>query len=64
MVGTSLPSDRPVVDTSYDLAAIITFSSEQAYRSYLVNPLHLKAYNDELLPLVRRIQIYDIATAP
>jgi hypothetical protein len=64
VVGTSLPSERPVVDTSYDLAAIITFSTEQAYRSYLVNPVHLKAYNDTLLPLVRRIQIYDIAISP
>lgn len=64
VVGTSVPSNRPVVDDSFDVAAIITFSDEQAYHNYLNNPKHQNAVDHLLKQFVRKIQVYDISNFP
>ncbi|OQX72361.1 MAG: hypothetical protein B6D61_13840 [Bacteroidetes bacterium 4484_249] len=64
VVGTSVPSDRPVVDDSFDVAVIITFSDEQAYHNYLKNPKHLNAVEHLLKHFVRKIIVYDISNTP
>src|SRR4051812_6956883 len=33
-VGTMVPSTRPIVDSSYDMALVMRFASEQALREY------------------------------
>lgn len=58
-VGRALPSTRPVVDNSYDIAMVMTFKNEQALRAYDEHPLHVSAVRDVLRPLVARYIIYD-----
>lgn len=57
--GTALKSDRPVVDSTFDLAILITFDSEKALQDYLDHPDHKVAVKDTLQPLVKRILVYD-----
>jgi len=58
-VGRSLPSTRPVVDSSFDVALVIHFESEQALRDYDQNPIHVQAVKEVLQPLVKKFVIYD-----
>ena len=58
--GTPLISDRPVVDSSYDIAIMITFSSAEALADYQKHPLHQQASADILKPLVKRLLVYDV----
>lgn len=60
--GTAIPSERPVVDDSYDLAVIVTCDNADALQSYLEHPLHKIAAEEIVKPLVERVQIYDIQT--
>jgi len=57
--GTALESDRPVVDSSFDLAIVITFDSEETLKAYLNHPDHKAAVKNTLQPLVKRILVYD-----
>ncbi len=52
-------SDRPGVDSSFDLAVVMRFTDEGAYRAYLENPLHERAVVEKLKPLTRRVAVYD-----
>ena len=61
--GRSLPSDRPTVDDSFDVALVITFSDRNALERYQTHPLHVKAVEEVLKPLVAKHVIYDF-TAP
>ena len=57
--GTALPSTRPVVDSSYDVAVVMTFEDEAALRAYDGHPTHKKAVEEVLRPLAGKILIYD-----
>lgn len=57
--GTALPSDRPIVDDSFDIGYVMRFDSPAALNAYAVHPVHVKA-KDELLRLSRRILVYDV----
>jgi hypothetical protein len=57
--GTSLPSTRPVVDSTYDVGIVIMFEDEAALRAYDAHSLHRKAVEETLRPLTQKIQIYD-----
>ena len=57
--GTALPSTRPVVDTSYDVAVVMRFVNEQALREYDAHPIHKKAVQEVLAPLSAKVLIYD-----
>jgi hypothetical protein len=59
--GPSLPSTRPVVDTSYDIAIVMRLRDEQALKDYGSHPMHIDARNKTFLPLVQRFVIYDFA---
>jgi hypothetical protein len=63
-VGRALPSDRPVVDSSFDLGVVITFRNPEALGRYLKNPIHQEALKTLVKPLVKRMQVYDIAATP
>jgi hypothetical protein len=59
VAGTMLPSERKVVDSTYDVGVIITFKNEQALRDYDQHPKHLKAVNEVLKPNVEKLLVYD-----
>lgn len=57
--GTSISSDRPIVDSSFDVAFVMVFSSKSTMQEYLSHPKHREAVKDVLGPLVKRILVYD-----
>ncbi|MDD4870500.1 MAG: Dabb family protein [Kiritimatiellae bacterium] len=57
--GTMVPSERPIVDSTYDVAMVFSFESKQALADYSVNPKHQKAVDEIIKPLVSRILVYD-----
>lgn len=58
--GRALPSDRPIVDDSFDVGIVIVLENSEALTNYSTNPQHLKALKEVLGPLADRILIYDI----
>ncbi len=56
--GTPVPSDRPVVDDSFDVALTIVFRDEAALRAYDGHPRH-EALRAAIKPLVERLVVYD-----
>jgi hypothetical protein len=59
--GAALPSDRPVVDDSFDVGLIVRFESAATMNSYLTDPRHVKQLTEVLKPKTRKILVYDIA---
>jgi hypothetical protein len=57
--GEPMPSTRPVVDTSYDVAITMIFTDEAALQRYEKSPVHQKAVKETLQPLVAKFVIYD-----
>ena len=58
--GTALPSERPIVDDSFDVGITMTFSDKTALDNYLTHPEHLSRVNRVFRPLCERILVYDI----
>ena len=58
-MGECLPSPRPIVDSTYDVAFIMTFQDAAAMRKYLAHPLHEQAARELLKPLTKKIVVYD-----
>lgn len=58
--GTALPSDRPVVDDSFDLGLTVRFDSAKSLHAYETDPLHVKKVTDVLKPLTKKILVYDM----
>ena len=61
-VGAAIPSQRPVVDSSYDVGMIVRFRDETAMREYDQHPIHRAAVETTIKPLVERFVIYDMQT--
>lgn len=59
VIGTPLPSTRKEVDSSYDVALLMRFSSKKALAEYENHPVHLEVARKQLAPLIFRIQVYD-----
>ena len=57
--GRPVPSTRPVVDSSFDVAVMILFRDKQAMNDYEVHPLHKQAVDETLKPLAGKVLIYD-----
>jgi hypothetical protein len=60
--GRAMPSTRPVVDSSFDVGIVITFTDESALRAYDQHPTHKRAVETVLRPLVAKLLVYDIET--
>jgi hypothetical protein len=58
-VGPVLRSTRPSVDSSFDVAIVMTFKDAYALDAYTKSPLHLHAVQNTLKPLVARYVVYD-----
>jgi hypothetical protein len=61
--GRAVPSTRPVVDSTFDVAVVIVFRDEAALRSYDVHPIHRQAVDEVLKPLVKKQIVYDLSDA-
>jgi hypothetical protein len=57
--GTAVASERPVVDDSFDIALLVRFKNVQALHAYESDPRHTKEVKEVLLPLTKKIQVYD-----
>lgn len=56
--GQMVPTGRPNVDKTYDVAAVIRFRDREALEQYQVHPRH-KAMLQELGPLIDHTVVYD-----
>ena len=57
-IGTMAPSKREVVDSSYDYALIVTFSTEDDHEKYQQEPVHIK-FVEEASHLWKKVVVYD-----
>ncbi len=58
--GAPLPSERPVVDDSFDIGLVMRFESKEALAAYETHPVHVKAVKEALAPASRKLQVYDV----
>ena len=58
-VGEVVPSDRPIVDDSFDVGLYLTFSSVEAMQTYLADDRHQQALREIFRPLSERYIVYD-----
>lgn len=59
-VGTPLPSERPVVDDSFDVGLVMRFANLADLGTYEKHPAHVKAVKEILQPLAAKLLVYDI----
>ncbi len=60
-VGQSIPSDRPIVDDSFDVGFVMRFASKADMDAYERHPVHVDAVKKTLLPIAKKVLVYDIA---
>lgn len=58
-VGKCAPSDRPVVDQSYQVALNITFKSKIIQDEYQVHPMHIEFVEKVFKQVCDKVVIYD-----
>ncbi len=58
-VGKMVPSHRPVVDQSYQVALNTVFSSKLAQDDYQVHPQHIEFVEKVFKRFCKRVVIYD-----
>tara|TARA_Y100000588_G_C14182992_1_gene894556 strand:- start:718 stop:1095 length:378 start_codon:yes stop_codon:yes gene_type:complete len=58
-VGKVIPSERTIVDDSFDVAILVVVPDGRRLQEYLNHPLHDQAKQDVLLPLVDKVVVYD-----
>jgi len=57
--GEAIPSERPIVDDSFDVAILLTFANAADLAAYLAHPEHIRARDEILVPRVAKILVYD-----
>jgi hypothetical protein len=60
-IGRMVPSHRPVVDQSYQVALNIVFLDKQAQDTYQTHPLHVEFVEKAFKPNCARCVVYDFA---
>jgi len=58
--GRMVPSHRPVVDQSYQVALNIVFTDKAAEQAYQAHPSHLE-FVETIKPLSKKLVVYDFA---
>src|SRR5258708_29274409 len=58
-VGRMVPSPRPVVDQSYQVALNLVFPDKKAQDDYQVHPLHIEFVEKVLTPIRKKVVVYD-----
>jgi stress responsive alpha/beta barrel protein len=61
-VGVVVPSDRVIVDDTFDVAITVTLKNQQALDAYMNHPRHKEIVDAQLKPLVNRIVAYDFVS--
>ena len=60
-IGRMVPSHRPVVEQSYQVALNLVFADQKAQDDYQVHPLHLEFVEKAFKPNCARCVVYDFA---
>ena len=60
-VGRAVPSDRPIVEDSFDIGFVFVFENERAMQAYVSHPEHVKLVKETLGLYVERIAVVDIS---
>ena len=58
-IGRMVPSHRPVVDQSYQVALNLIFDSKQAQDEYQLHPLHVEFVEKVFKPACTKVVVYD-----
>ena len=58
-VGRMAPSQRPVVDQTYQVGLNVVFADKQAQDSYQAHPLHLEFVEAVFKRVCERVVVYD-----
>ncbi|NOQ15816.1 MAG: Dabb family protein [Methyloprofundus sp.] len=58
-VSAVIPSDRPKVDDTFDVAVTVTFKNATALKKYMKSHKHKNMLKDKLKPLVNRVVVYN-----
>ena len=59
-VGRAIPSERKIVDSSYDIGIVMSFPDVETMNRYINHPQHVDFVNRYVKPHVNRIIVYDI----
>lgn len=57
--GKMVPSHRPVVDQTYQVALNVVFADKAAQDAYQVHPRHLEFVEKVFKPLCTKVVVYD-----
>ena len=57
--GEVIISERKIVDDSFDVGITLSFVTEADMNAYLLHPKHKDAVKNVLMPLVKKIVVYD-----
>ena len=58
-VGQVLPSEREIVDDSFDVGLVLRFADKAAMDRYEKSAVHQKAVKEVLMPLSKKVVVYD-----
>lgn len=58
-VGEVIPSDRSVVDSSYDVALTLRFANDAALQAYLIHPVHKRTVKEVFMPIMDKFRVMD-----
>src|ERR1041384_5467680 len=58
-IGKMVPSHRPVVDQSYQVALNLVFPSKKAQDDYQVHPQHIEFVEKVFKPNCKKVVVYD-----
>lgn len=57
--GEVMKSERPVVDSTYDVGLVITFRDQQSMKAYADHAIHQRLLNEVVQPNVDHYKVYD-----
>jgi hypothetical protein len=58
-LGKAIPSERPIVDDSFDLGIVMTFKNETDMNAYLKHPQHQMFVKKHIKGNVEKLLVYD-----
>lgn len=59
-VGPAVPSDRDIVDDSFDVGFVMRFNNKEDMTAYERHSVHVDTVKQTLMPLAKKVQVYDI----
>ena len=62
-VGIPVPSDKPIVESSYHVSLLTLFNSIEDHDAYQVDPIHENFLTNYVKPFVERVMVTDSVDA-